>query len=96
MLRGVNKRIIEINDTGSELFEKAFFIVKNDQNLSEATLENEANRIMLTYFNRESQQPHMGYLRYQNLKKQRRIAAIITITAVLFVLSAVSACIYLF
>ncbi len=96
MLRGVNKRIIEINDTGSELFEKAFFIVKNDNDLSEATLENEANRIMLTYFNRESQQPHRGYLRYQDLKKQRRRAALITISAVLLILSAVSACLYLF
>lgn len=96
MLRGVNKRIIEISDTGSELFEKAFFIVKNDNDLSESSLENEANRIMLTYFNRESQQPRMGFLRYTDLKKQRRKTAIITISSILLVLSAVSACLYLF
>ena len=95
MLRGVNKRIIEINDTGSEFFEKAFFIVKNDNDLSETTLENEANRIMLTYFNREAQ-PHMGYLRYRDLKKQHIRAVLITISAILLILSAVSACLYLF
>lgn len=96
MLRGVNKRIIEINDTGSELFEKAFFIVKSDNDLSESTLENEASRIMLTYFNGEPHQPRMGYLRYRDLKKQRRKAAVITISAVLLILSAVTACLYWF
>ena len=93
MLRGVNKRIIEINDTGSEIFEKAFFVVKNDNDLSESTLENEANRIMLTYFNKESQ-PHKGYLRYTDLKKQRRKAVVITFSSVLLILSAVSFFLY--
>ena len=36
MLRGVNKRIIEVNETGSDYFEKALFFVKGNADFNEA------------------------------------------------------------
>lgn len=50
MLRGVNKRIIEINDTGSEYFEKVLFVVNEDKFLKIDRLEQEARRITADYF----------------------------------------------
>ena len=35
MLRGVNKRIIEVNDTDSDYFEKALFFVKENAEVTE-------------------------------------------------------------
>lgn len=43
MIRGVNRQIIEINDTQSEYFEKAIFFVRADKdNLSEKKLHDMA------------------------------------------------------
>lgn len=43
MIRGVNKQIIEINDTQSDFFEKAIFFVRADKdNLSEKKLHDMA------------------------------------------------------
>ncbi|MBO5747305.1 MAG: hypothetical protein J6S13_09520 [Clostridia bacterium] len=79
MLRGVNKRIIEINDTGSEYFDKAFFIVNENKSLNLDELEREARRITADYFgvlsyNSDSinkSKPHCGYLRYTDRKKNK-------------------------
>ncbi len=47
MLRGVNRRIIEINDCNSDCFERAIFIIRADAAAkSEATLRCEAERMM--------------------------------------------------
>ncbi len=78
MLRGVNKRIIEINDTGSDMFEKALFIVKDCGSLSPDRLQEEARRMMSSYFT-ENDSPHQGYLRYSENKKTKRNKRIIAI-----------------
>lgn len=72
MLRGVNKRIIEVNDTGSDMFEKALFIVKASSNMSDERLQKEAHRIIDSYFGTEKSSEHKGYLRYTEEKKKRR------------------------
>ena len=42
MIRGINKRIIEVNDTGSELFEKALLFVRSDSRSDDEGLKKEA------------------------------------------------------
>ncbi len=81
MLRGVSKRIIEVNDTGSELFEKALFFVKTDGGKTESELQKEAKKIVTSYFSEDSKQ-HQGFLRYTDLKKKRR-RKIIALTSAL-------------
>ena len=71
MLRGVNKRLIEVNDTGSDVFEKALFIVKDGSALNRAELQKEAQRVMVSYFS-EDGRPHQGFLRYTDRRKKRR------------------------
>ena len=48
MVKGMTKRIVEIKDTGSNLFEKAIFFVRMDmpQSASEYTLSQEATKII--------------------------------------------------
>ncbi|MBE6798714.1 MAG: hypothetical protein E7525_02915 [Ruminococcaceae bacterium] len=70
MIRGINKRVIEINDIGSEYFEKAFLIVK-DNKATVPNLEREADRVMQTYFPRVNTKSQRGYLRERNIRKKR-------------------------
>ena len=47
MIRGVNKRIIEITDTGSEYFERALMFVRPDSSdLPDSALEEEAMKLV--------------------------------------------------
>lgn len=49
MIKGCQKKIIMINDTGSDVFDQAYFIVKdneNDRKLSKTDMIREANRII--------------------------------------------------
>ncbi len=77
MLRGVNKRIIEIIDTGSDYFDKAFFIVNENKSLDLDQLEREARRITADYFGivndngGKNHKEHCGYLRYTDRKKRK-------------------------
>ncbi len=71
MLRGVNKQIIEINDIGSEYFEKALLFVKADSKMTNSKLEKEAQRIMSNYFNSKQNGGHIGFLRYTEQKKNK-------------------------
>lgn len=49
MLRGVNKQIIEVKDTGSRYFEKALLFVRPEfAELGPGQLEQEANRYLAT------------------------------------------------
>ncbi len=73
MLRGVNKQIIEISDTGSECFEKALFFVKVNSRESNEKLEAEAKRIVEYHFGFENNiAPHEGFLRYTENKTSKR------------------------
>lgn len=48
MVRGVNRQIIEVNQTGSRYFERALLFVKPEYSeLSRDKLENEADRFLL-------------------------------------------------
>lgn len=71
MLRGVNKQIIEINDIGSEYFEKALLFVKADSKITNTKLEKEAQKIMNNYFDTKQSGGHIGFLRYTEQKKNR-------------------------
>ena len=48
MIKGCQKKIIMINDTGSDVFEQAYFIVKDERNgaISKTDMIREANRII--------------------------------------------------
>ncbi len=70
MLRGVNKRIIEVNETGSDYFEKALFFVKNNVDFDDLKLENEAKRVISCYFENEQGSERVGFLRYREQKKK--------------------------
>lgn len=94
MLRGVNKRIIEVNDTGSEMFEKALFFVKCGSDISDERLEREAHRIIGSYFAADTQKEHKGYLRYTEEKRKRRLVFGLFCGAVAFLLAVAGVWLY--
>lgn len=87
MLRGVNRRIVEITDTGSDYFEKVLFFVKNDYFADDAELKREADRIVYSYFDNTEAKGHTGFLRYsENAKhRKRRTAVLCTVGALILV-----------
>ena len=46
MVRGVNKRVIEINETGNPYFDKAVLYMNDRAQKSEPALEEEARRYL--------------------------------------------------
>lgn len=48
MVRGVNKRVIEINETGNPYFDKAVLYMSDRQTTSEQSMEEEARRYLAT------------------------------------------------
>ena len=49
MVRGCQKKIIYLKNTHSDLFDEAYFVIKNDteyENISECDMVEEANRIL--------------------------------------------------
>lgn len=47
MIRGVNRKIIEVNDTGSSYFERIILFVKNEQGgMAPQVLDREADRLV--------------------------------------------------
>ncbi len=92
MLRGVNKRIIEVNDTDSDYFEKALFFVKDDTEFDNKVLENEAKRIIHSYFEPQPRTTKIGYLRYtEEKKKKNRKIKIFTVAGCIAVALCVTA-----
>lgn len=83
MIRGISKRIIEVNDTGSEMFEKALFFVRSDCGFDDKRLKNEANEIIKTYFNNENDKKKEGFLRYTDRKKKNIKRIIVGFSVVL-------------
>ena len=75
MIRGINKRVIEVNDIGSEYFEKALLIVK-DNKATVPNLEREADRVLQTYFPKHIDVGGVGYLRKKSLKRRKRVLAV--------------------
>lgn len=94
MIRGISKRIIEINDTGSDFFEKAVFFVKPDSDKSDKALKNEADKIISAYFSNIIPTESLGYLRVKDSKQNKKhklmmvvLGAVLTVvisTAIVF------------
>lgn len=72
MIKGINKRIIEVNNIESDYFEKALFIVK-DYNADIRRLNNEAERVVKAYFPKNAIGFSEGYLRNRKRKRNRVI-----------------------
>lgn len=62
MIKGVNKRIVEISNTDNKYFYKALLFVKSDCcDLSDRKIESEANKYLNNIIKKEPVKP--GYLR---------------------------------
>lgn len=67
MIKGVNKRIVEVTNTNNKYFYKALLFVNTDcADMSDRKIENEANKYLNRMFLSSGQKP--GYLR-----KRRKI-----------------------
>lgn len=89
MLRGVNRRIIEVNDTGSDYFEKVIFFVKGNTGITPDTLEKEAQKVMEAYLNCGTESKRQGYLRYTDMRRKRRRMAIFLLSAVVVLVAGI-------
>ena len=70
MVKGVNKNVIEINDTGSEFFERiVFYVSPRFCNLSAKRLLKETDKFTFDY---EKRQPRRNTLRRRMIKRRRR------------------------
>lgn len=70
MLRGVNRSIIEINETGNRYFEKVIIFVKPEFNsLPQSRLEKEADEI-LTGYGSDRPAQSVRSIRQRNLRKK--------------------------
>ena len=96
MLRGINKQIIEINDTGSNYFEKVLFFVKSGKFDENVKLEEEARRIMLSYFVEDDNGKYKeGVLRYTDNKRKKRNKFLILSLVGVVLLGAVAAFLFM-
>lgn len=84
LIKGINKRIIEVNDTGSDYFEKVLFIVK-DNNADLRNLKLEANKVVNTYFPKNDFVYKGGYLR----KREKRRKSVVVLLGFV-ILSAIT------
>ena len=48
MVRGINKRVIEINETGNPYFDKAVLYMNENGNMDDSAMEEEARRYLAT------------------------------------------------
>lgn len=72
MVKGVNKTVIEINDTGSNIFEKAIlFVTPKYSNLSAKRLKTEAKRVVNNYYSSADNVPTV-----RQKYKRRRVAVL--------------------
>lgn len=73
LIRGINKRIIEITDTGSDYFEKALLFVSAGTDIGDDFLKSEAERLLDSYSEPRTNNG-MGYLRYREVKERKHRA----------------------
>lgn len=71
MIRGISKKIIEVNDTGSDFFEKAVFYVRTGKDINDRTLKSEADKIIYSYITDGEKCGQFGYLRNLDKKKNK-------------------------
>ncbi len=90
MIRGISKKIIEVNNTGSEFFEKAVFYVKNDRLEGERQLKAEADRVLCSYIKEYNHGYKKGYLRRKETKNKNLLLVTgLVIFAVIFAVTFV-------
>ena len=79
MVKGVNKTVIEVNETGSKLFEKiVFYVTPQYGNLSAKRLKKAAGEFTFSFDNSEKSKSLRSCIRAKRMKQ-----------AVLFVLSGI-------
>ncbi len=89
MIRGISKKIIEVNNTGSDIFEKAVFYVRNDRNECEKELKAEADRILCSYILDNRTDYKQGYLRKKDKSSKRNSIIAASITFVMIMVAIV-------
>lgn len=95
MIRGINKRIIEVNDTGSELFEKALLFVRSDSRSDDVGLKKEAEKIVAAYVTPDDANAYKpGYLRYTESKRKFKAIAFFVLSV--FIAAAAVTGLYLY
>ena len=73
MIKGVNKAIIEVNDTGNKYFEKAILFVKSDyKNTSQKTLEKHAKEFISNQCSNNNTNNSAPIYEYFDLKQDRK------------------------
>ncbi len=69
MIKGVNKAVIEVNDTGSEYFEKAIFFIRSKHSeTSQKKLEEKAKE----YISNSEKPPVFKYFDLKEDRKRKR------------------------
>lgn len=87
MVKGVNKNVIEINDTGSEIFERiVFYVSPRFCNISAKRLLKETDKFTFNYQKRFQK----NTLRQMMIKRRRRFILAV-LAAVVIIASAVAA-----
>ena len=86
MVKGVSKMVIEVNNTGSELFEKVvFYVTPKYGNLSAKQLKRAASSFSFNYENFA----HKGTLRKRYRWRKKRIIAILDSLLVIAVVALI-------
>lgn len=76
MLKGVNRQIIEINDTGNKYFEKALlFVAAGRSNMSASELNRHAQEYILT-LSPKTQEPPSLRAHCENKKRKKVIICV--------------------
>lgn len=83
MVKGVNKRIIEINNTNNEMFDRVLLFVNSNYCDDEATIQKEANKISSVLLN-QGRIP----LRTMAKKRKSRIITVLAIAAAFIIVGA--------
>ncbi len=84
MVRGINRTVIEINDTGSDLFEKVIlFVTPEYGNIGTKRLKEEADRIINEYYPELKERENIRAV----YRKRRQIKYISLASVILIALS---------
>lgn len=74
MVKGVNKTVIEVNNTGSKFFEKiVFYVTPEYGNLSAKQLKEAAKNISFNFENKTAMAPYISLRKRLNKKKKIKV-----------------------
>lgn len=74
LVKGVNKTVIEVNNTGSKFFEKiVFYVTPEYGNLSAKQLREAAHNISFNFENKTAVKPYISLRKRLNRKKKIKI-----------------------